>query len=129
MGFSAYIDDQFAKPATTLPVMAYQQQNQPGNCTPPLTAGGPAGLAGDFGTNCPRDLYTQFVSQRYFFKNAVTARRPAPPARRLGAVADPRDLGGATIRSVTRTAITSSCCRTTRSTTSGTSSSGSASTR
>src|SRR4030095_8380751 len=72
MGFSAYIDDPFAKQATTLPVMAYQPQNQPGNCTSPLTAGGPADAV-NFGTNCPRDLYTQFVSQRYFFKNALTA--------------------------------------------------------
>jgi len=72
MGFSAYIDDQFAKPPSTLPVMAYQPQNQPANCTSPLTAGGPADAV-NFGTNCPRDLYTQFVSQRYFFKNALTA--------------------------------------------------------
>ena len=72
MGYSAYVDDQFAKPATILPVMAYQSQNQPNNCTSPLTAGGPADAA-NFGTNCPRDLYTQFVSQRYFFKNALTA--------------------------------------------------------
>jgi uncharacterized protein (DUF1800 family) len=68
--FSAYIDAQFAKPATTLPAMAYAPQNQPQNCTSPLTAGGPAD---PFGTNCPRDIYTQFVSQRYFFKNALTA--------------------------------------------------------
>ena len=72
MGFSAYIDDQFAKPATTLPVMAYQPQNQPANCTSPLTPGGPADAA-NFGTNCPRDLYTQFVPQRTFFANALTA--------------------------------------------------------
>lgn len=70
--FSAYIDTQFAKPATTLPVMAFQPQNQPANCTSPLTAGGPAD-ATKFGTNCPRDLYTQFVSQRFFFQNALTA--------------------------------------------------------
>jgi uncharacterized protein (DUF1800 family) len=70
--FSAYIDAQFAKPATTLPVMAYQSQNQPSNCTSPLTPGGPADAV-NFGTNCPRDLYTQFVSQRYFFSNALTA--------------------------------------------------------
>jgi uncharacterized protein (DUF1800 family) len=72
MGYSAYIDDQFAKPATTLPAMAYQPQSQPSNCTSPLTVGGPADAI-NFGTNCPRDLYTQFVSQRSFFKNALTA--------------------------------------------------------
>jgi uncharacterized protein (DUF1800 family) len=72
MGFSAYIDDQFAKPATILPLMAYQPQNQPSSCTSPLTAGGPADAV-NFGTNCPRDLYTQFVPQRYFFVNALTA--------------------------------------------------------
>jgi uncharacterized protein (DUF1800 family) len=70
--FSVYIDDQFAKPATTLPVMAYQPQNQPGNCGSPLLPGGPADAL-NWGTNCPRDLYTQFVPQRYFFKNAMTA--------------------------------------------------------
>ena len=72
LGFDAYINDQFTKPQTTLPVMAYQPQNQPQNCASPLTPGGPADAA-LFGTNCPRDLYTQFVSQRYFFKNAMTA--------------------------------------------------------
>jgi len=72
MGFSAYVDDQFAKPATKLPAMAFQPVSQPGNCTSPLTPGGPADAA-NFGTNCPRDLYTQFVPQRYFFKNALTA--------------------------------------------------------
>ncbi len=72
MGFSAYVDDQFAKPATTLPPMAWQPQSQPANCTSPLTAGGPADAA-NFGTNCPRDLYTQFVPQRFFFQNALTA--------------------------------------------------------
>ena len=72
MGFSAYLDDQFAKPATPLPAMAWQPQNQPSSCTSPLTSGGPADAA-NFGTNCPRDLYTQFVSQRYFFQNALTA--------------------------------------------------------
>ena len=72
MGFSAYIDDQFAMPATTLPAMAYAPQSQPSNCTSPLTPGGPADAV-NFGTNCPRDLYTQFVPQRYFFKNAMTA--------------------------------------------------------
>ena len=35
-------------------------------------AGGPADAL-NWGANCPRDLYTQFVSQRYFFKNAMTA--------------------------------------------------------
>ena len=72
MGFSAYIDDQFAKPATPLPAMAWQPVSQPSNCTSPLTAGGPVDAV-NFGTNCPRDLYTQFVSQRYFFQNALTA--------------------------------------------------------
>ena len=72
MGFSGYIDDQFAKPATKLPAMAWQPINQPSNCTSPLTAGGPADAV-NFGTNCPRDLYTQFVAQRYFFQNALTA--------------------------------------------------------
>src|SRR5206468_12748540 len=72
MGFSAYIDDQFAKPATILPVMAYQPQSQPANCTSPLAAGGPPDAI-NFGTNCPRDLYTQFVPQRFFFSNALTA--------------------------------------------------------
>ena len=68
----AYIDDQFAKPATKLPVDGVAAVNQPANCTSPLTPGGPADAL-NFGTNCPRDLYTQFVSQRYFFKNALTA--------------------------------------------------------
>ncbi len=72
MGFSAYLDDQFAKSATPLPAMAWQPQSQPSSCTSPLTSGGPADAA-NFGTNCPRDLYTQFVSQRYFFQNALTA--------------------------------------------------------
>ena len=70
--FSLYIDAQFAKPATILPPMAFQPQSQPGNCKSPLQAGGPADAI-NFGTNCPRDLYTQFVSQRFFFKNALTA--------------------------------------------------------
>jgi len=72
MGFSGYIDDQFAKPATTFPAMAWQPVSQPSNCTSPLTSGGPADAV-NFGTNCPRDLYTQFVAQRYFFSNALTA--------------------------------------------------------
>ena len=72
LGFSAYIDDQFTKPATTFPAMAWQPVSQPSNCTSPLTPGGPPDAA-NFGTNCPRDLYTQFVSQRYFFSNALTA--------------------------------------------------------
>jgi len=70
--FNAFIDAQYAMAPTTLPVMAYQPQNQPGNCTSPLTPGGPADAV-LFGTNCPRDLYTQFVPQRFFFKNALHA--------------------------------------------------------
>ena len=70
MGYSAWIDDQFAKPVTALPVMAWQPQNEPANCTSPLTAGGPFD---PFGTDCPRDLYSAYQVKRHFFMNALTA--------------------------------------------------------
>jgi uncharacterized protein (DUF1800 family) len=70
MGISAYIDNQLNMPATNFPVFAWQPQNDPANCTSPLTVGGPAD---PFGTNCPRDLYTQFQVQRFFFERALTA--------------------------------------------------------
>jgi len=71
MGYSSWIDDQFVNATKTdLPAMPWQPASQPSNCTSPLTVGGPAD---PFGTNCPRDLYTQFVPQRYFVMNALTA--------------------------------------------------------
>ena len=70
MGMPAYVDAQLLMPATPLPVFAVVPENQPANCTSPLTAGGPAD---PFGTNCPRDLYSTFAVQRAFAANALTA--------------------------------------------------------
>jgi hypothetical protein len=72
MGITAYLDEQLNLPKTNFPVFAFQPQTQPANCTSPLTAGGPADAA-LFGTNCPRDLYSQFAVQRLFLRNALTA--------------------------------------------------------
>ncbi len=70
MGMPAYVDAQLLMPATPLPVFAVVPENQPANCTSPLTAGGPPD---PFGTNCPRDLYSTFAVQRAFAANALTA--------------------------------------------------------
>ncbi len=68
--YAAWIDNQFTKPVTALPVFAWQPDNQPGNCTSPLTPGGPSD---PFGSNCPRDLYQIYQVQRFFFLNAFIA--------------------------------------------------------
>jgi uncharacterized protein (DUF1800 family) len=70
MGIPAYLDQQLNMPPTNLPAFAWQPASQPANCTSPPTSGGPAD---PYGTNCPRDLYSQFAVQRYFLQNALTA--------------------------------------------------------
>ena len=72
MGYSAVYRCQFAKPATTLPRDGLPAAEPAGQLHEPADAGRP-GRRANFGTNCPRDLYTQFVAQRFFFKNALTA--------------------------------------------------------
>jgi hypothetical protein len=68
--YSAWIDNQFIMPVTALPAFGWLPDSQPNNCTSPLTAGGPAD---PFGTNCPRDLYSIYQLQRFFFVNTISA--------------------------------------------------------
>ncbi len=91
--FSAYIDAQFAKPATILPPMAFQPQNQPGNCTEPA----------DGGRARRRDQLRHQLSARslhavrfaaLLLQERAHRARPASPARCLGAVPDRRGFGG-----------------------------------
>ncbi len=70
MGYSAWIDNQFAKPVTALPAFGWQPDSQDALCTSPLSPGGPYD---PFGTNCPRDLYSIYHVQRFFFLNAFIA--------------------------------------------------------
>ena len=60
-GFSAYIDSQFAEPATAYPPMTVADPNSSVGCP----SGSPS--------YCYRDNYTAFLLQNSFFQNALTA--------------------------------------------------------
>ena len=92
------------------PAMAYQPQNQPANCTSPLTAGGPAGRRQLRHQLSARPLHAVRGAALLLQERADRAG-PASPARRLGAVADPRDFGGERSDRVREPRTTSSCCR------------------
>ena len=55
VGMSAFLDDQFAAPASTYPSMPLFPNNTPATCT----------------LNCPRDNYTMYPLQKQFFFNAL----------------------------------------------------------
>jgi uncharacterized protein (DUF1800 family) len=62
LGLRAFLDEQFAAPASSFPELPFPPDEQPQNCA--------AGSAPD----CARDKYTMYPIQRRFFVNALTGQ-------------------------------------------------------
>ncbi len=82
VGTQAFLNEQFAAPASQYPAIKYVPAGQQATFCPT-----------DPDPQCGRDYYTLFLLQNAFFTNALYNPDQLSATRGLCAVADPRDIG------------------------------------